>query len=87
MSAYLLAISKIIPIAWRLDNESVQMTNLLWIDLSIYLKSSKMARSSAEKIEASSGRRSVKQPLPIIAVEPTQLSFFEPSAGGTLELF
>ena len=84
MSVYLLAVSKIIvlsscrpPIAWRLDNESVQMTNLLWIDLSIYLKASKMARSSAEKMEASSGRHSVKQPPPIIAVEPTRLSFFE----------
>ena len=67
MSVYLLTISKIIllsicrpPTAWRLDNELVQMTNLLWIDLSIYLKASKMAQSSAKKTKASSGRRSVK---------------------------
>jgi len=67
------------PIGWRRENESVQMTNLLWIELSIYLKASKLAGTSAKKIETSSGKRSVKHPLPIIAAETTRLSFFEPS--------
>jgi hypothetical protein len=38
-----------------------------------------MARSSAEKMEASSGRRSIKKSLAITEAEPIQLSFFEPS--------
>jgi len=49
----------------------MQMTYLLWIDLYI----SRPIRWLEVQMEASSGRRSVKHLLPIIAAESNRLSF------------